>query len=609
MLIKGSGIYYQFMKTADASSEQAKEKSWIPAPYNEDWENNYSTIDCSGLTKTTYVAIGIMKTDDEGNSAITEVRRVALEVNINKLKVVIDCKSELPELLEEALAEIDITYADGTTKAYKKTIGKNNKITFVDGTETLSSDYHFQWRKGATGKWVLWSDTSDQNKFSISYQTLKASNGTLYIRAFKNQDKDSQIDGLFSKEVKVKIAKTAKAPTVKIDYAKGTLAIKNGMEFRYNGKTYYVPATNKDAESEVRITDDATITTTKTKVASISLEEIVTLFNIPDGKPFVLEVRTSATEKKYASYYYKVTGLVAPSDPVGEITTELTKDSKDKPILKVSFPETDKYEYYLSSVEVTDFSAVKFTTAKATAVDIKNTANKDASTKKTLAPAAGQYLYYREAGNKNTSTFPSKTACICVGICKVNLVLDNSPEYGVENITVKYSADGTEKTLEAGENTVATGEYEIVVDTSKWNEFNAEEQMIILTVDGVRVKASDGKFSVEIKKDTTINIKREYLVSNMNFHFNPGNVETSVVWKETTIKGPNSVYFGNVPLDEDFVFEIGPGKVEAVSSIVISYGEEENKVIEKDASEKYMVTIPCEDLVVGMNITVKVTYE
>ena len=58
---------------------------------------------------------------------------------------------------------------------------------------------------------------------------LKASNGTLYVAIDGKVANEKTTEFRMSKEAKVKIPKSAKAPTVKVDYVKGTLGLKNGM--------------------------------------------------------------------------------------------------------------------------------------------------------------------------------------------------------------------------------------------------------------------------------------------------------------------------------------------------------------------------------------------
>lgn len=171
--------------------------------------------------------------------------------------------------------------------------------------------------------------------------------GTIYIKMLGNADYRN------SKPVKVKIAKQAKAPSVKIDVKKNTIALKNGYDFVLAAKTDenyalaenatwftvlpylkdsgnpdaiaagYTPLDKKDAAAKTSKT-----AYTKTKVKALSLLDFAKKLGKSDLKAdFSFGVRKSATNKKPASAvsYYDLAGQkAAPS-----IYTEQNTSSYD----------------------------------------------------------------------------------------------------------------------------------------------------------------------------------------------------------------------------------------------------------------------------------------
>lgn len=175
--------------------------------------------------------------------------------------------------------------------------------------------------------------------------------GTIYIKMIGNADYRT------SKVYKVKIAKQAKAPSVKIDVKKNTIALKNGYDFvlaAKSGENYalaenaawftvlpylkdsgnavaiasgYTPLDKKDAAAKTSAT-----AYTKTKVKALSLADLAAKLSTTE-KPITLAdgfsfgVRKSATNKKPASAvsYYDLAGQkAAPS-----IYTEQNTSSYD----------------------------------------------------------------------------------------------------------------------------------------------------------------------------------------------------------------------------------------------------------------------------------------
>ncbi len=269
-------VYYQTVKKAD---DTPKAKNWVPAAVKD----GKSYIDVSGVTKSTVFVFAV-----KGDATEKVGKAFELNLNVGKVKATLDYKKEFPAEIKEALATVEITVGRETTK-------------YVKGDEEKGFDkiaYTLEWKKGANGAWV-----KDAEGFDVAYQSMKSSNGTLYIRTAKDGE-------LPSKEAKVKLAKVAAAPNVKVDHLKGTLAIKAGMEFDYEGTTYY--ATGKKSDGTATTNFAKTEQFSKTGTKEIGVDELVKEFELEAGAEVVLKVRTSATEKKYASYY-TVVSFKAPA--------------------------------------------------------------------------------------------------------------------------------------------------------------------------------------------------------------------------------------------------------------------------------------------------------
>lgn len=245
---------------------------------------------------------------------------------------------------------IDYTKADGpefnvisaTAVDNKKTAIKDPEIwwsTEADGTYFQVNDSD----KAATPRKYTEGDKADApNGFDgrTLREMLAAGGGTIYI---KMAGKDGATgDAQFgSQAVKVKIAKQAKAPNVKLDAKKDTLSLKNGFDFGYavlNSETKeydvqnwftvlpqlktaavktsdasivatiaYTPLAKKDSNAGKEVTSesgDKTYSYTAYKFKALSVDTIIktlTANTSYSGGDCVIAVRKSATEKKPAS--------------------------------------------------------------------------------------------------------------------------------------------------------------------------------------------------------------------------------------------------------------------------------------------------------------------
>ena len=191
-------LYYQIIKAKDG---KINEKAWIAAAKDESNQAHPYVIDISAFAnnKDSFIAVAGAANAQSAEGVIT------VKALVKSMKVTLDYKVEsVTNGLYDIIAEVIVTPVEGDAK---------------EVTENISQTVTLGWKRGANGNW------EKASKFGTTdWQMMKNSNTTLYLRAEKLEDTLTR----FSKEVKVKVPKTAKAPTVKVDFSKGTVAIKNG---------------------------------------------------------------------------------------------------------------------------------------------------------------------------------------------------------------------------------------------------------------------------------------------------------------------------------------------------------------------------------------------
>lgn len=197
-----------------------------------------------------------------------------------------------------------------------------------------------------------------------------------------------------SKEVKVKIANQAKAPSVKIDPSKETTTIKSGMQ-------YQVVDENAKADDTKWLTADSKkgLTIAELKLANTA------------GKKQDVLVRTAATDKKIASKVGRIS-LSAPADKLYTATDPFDSTHTDivtgkltvKPVLAYDITkglvlenkDTEKsYEYALVTTGVDGYKWNTIKAAKTASTPVK------ATLKFSKEPKANTWISKVDA-NKNT---------------------------------------------------------------------------------------------------------------------------------------------------------------------------------------------------------------
>ncbi len=214
-------------------------------------------------------------------------------------------------------------------QAAKKIVGVINytKADVPADTNVLSAVVTDADKKEIKNPVIYWWDGDAEHDWAVSttftgekLASMLEAGGTIYIKQLGTANQFS------SKAVKVKIAKQAKAPKVKLNVKNDTLALKNGFDFgiaapkngsedeyEYTGWHTILPvlkdATYKKADESIVLTSaytplnkkdkNAKTSYTQYKFKSIAVKDVFTLLN--KTEKFNLAVRKSATEKKPAS--------------------------------------------------------------------------------------------------------------------------------------------------------------------------------------------------------------------------------------------------------------------------------------------------------------------
>ncbi len=313
-------IYYQIVKSADQKTG-LKTANWIEAAY--DGTNKVYCIDFSGTAngKDAFFAL----TTDSTKGDATEV--VVVDAVIKSVKVGLNYMAET--ISAKGLTDIITTL---NVKGVEKDDDK------ADGT---AADYQLKWKRGANGAWAVATAFTQ-----LEWDMLKASNGTLYVAIdgkvkAAEEGKEVEVTSFrLSKEAKVKIPKSAKAPTVKVDYVKGTLALKNGMQVRVNDNTAWldVIAYDKAAEDKGAFALATANLKTSKKVSTVAVADFVAAIrdekllnmDIEDGAEITVTARTAATDKKFPSMEGTMKLVLPEAEPAMTESTNIRCTAADK---------------------------------------------------------------------------------------------------------------------------------------------------------------------------------------------------------------------------------------------------------------------------------------
>lgn len=404
-------IYYQVIKAADANTG-LKATNWIEITAKKK-ENNVkkSVIDFSALanTKETYIAITNDNTATAGDQVVT------IKTLIKSVKATLNYTEESPSDLYDIISTLTVA-----------PITENAAIVSVpttgDGAKTVEY-YSIEWKRGANGNWAAGSSFD-----AVTWNAMKASNTTLYLRLNKYGSGNDTVAFRASKEVKLKIPKAANAPSIKVDYTKNTVSIKNGMEFHLSTASSWtqVLTYNKNSENDASAyATPGSAVDTKVQKSTLSVSELLEKMNVTaKGTDVTVLVRVSATSKKFASKTATVTFKTPAAAPTklnaatfasgyaaassgSSITLELKKYLGD------SVTVTD-YEYVICKAADAATAAAdaktKWTAFKSDSIALKSAAKATYyvnGTKTDVLYSDATCILIRKAANKTDSLFAS----------------------------------------------------------------------------------------------------------------------------------------------------------------------------------------------------------
>ncbi len=513
----GANVYYQVVK--DAAVTTLKANNWLPATKKAD--NDY-LIDISAFTKSGFVAV----TTDNTVTDAKDFKVVAVLAPVKSLKLTLDFKKDVPNNLYDALA---YAYGVNVDTAITGTYNLGGTAEKKDDLASFLATYTLAWKRGVNGTWAKASQTALATvdaDFQQAYTMLRSSNSTLYVRVVESAGKDTEKAAVLpSKEVKIKIAKTAAAPAIKVNYQTGVIPFKNGQEIfdPVTNFTYYIPAYDKNSDNTFKLTTAANATT-KTKVTGLTIAEILDRVNtdretaekakIAAGAAFTLKYRTTATAKKYASWYGTLNLKNVAAAPAAKASKSLayTANGAGKTLVldftQLDAAEDRTLEYAIAGADV-DQATLKWTKVEdiTKTIDLnkfygKEIKYKDASKadKTVKYEAATVFFRYAAVVDKNApekNVFPSAIGSLSVTtVPTVTLTFANDPEAKV----VVKDAEG-----------VKLGKT-VVVEKNKAYNFTVEVTDVTLTV--LTVKAGEesltgnkGVYTVTPTDNVTITVK------------------------------------------------------------------------------------------------------
>ncbi len=509
----GVQVYYQVVKSEEPGT--LKPANWIKAAY--DTTNKVYSIDFSSVAngKDAYFAL---TTNKEATTA-TEV--AVVDSVIKSVKLGLNYRTEeIENGLADVISTLNVKGVDS---------GDNND----KGT---AAEYSLKWKRGANGKWTE-AEAFDQ----LQWDMLKASNGTLYVAidgkvkvAAEGEEAEVTLFRL-SKEAKVKIPKSAKAPNVKIDYAKDTIALKNGMQVSIDGKKWMTvsPYDKNETTREHKFYSDST-TVTKTKVSAVTPRELVDAVNTNNldscqygsNVDIVLLVRTAATDKKFPSASTTIkfkTPAARPeyttaaangqypfsytvADKTAGITAEMTMDVS-KLIDKGKEEDFSKFEYILldNAVGATEVDLLKVKWSPVPAdgkVDLSGKIGKTYKYTKTDKSSAtvkyedSTFVVLRRKADKENELFASGYREIGIQFSAAKIV------------DVKVTAQNAtyEMVINEKEATKAKAGDKVTVTYTVGEGYKLSDTGVVVTGYDGEVTKTDGKVEFTVKGDAEVTV-------------------------------------------------------------------------------------------------------
>jgi len=531
-------VFFQIVKAADTS--EVKAANWIKAAANG--TNKYAVdFSATANTKDVFYALTV-------DATLTKPDKVvAVDAVIKSAKMTLNYKTETLTSGGTGLYEIIGGFeVKGVDKA-------DDKKWDPEKDGALNTLYTLNWKRGANGTWAA-ASAFDQ----LNWDMVKASNSTLYINVSAKKGEKGMDAFRPSKETKLKVPKAAKAPTVKVDYVKGTLGLKNGMQVRVNNNAVWmdVVAYDKTATGKDVFALATANAKTQTKVSGVAVADFITavkdskLLNIDvaAGAEITIEARTAATNKKFPSnsgFLKVVAPKAAPTVAAQEVAvtyTEADKTNKvdaayvldfSKLFTKASDANYDAYEYVFvaDDKDGVNLSKQKWTKltgdgkvnlAKSIGKDYKYYKKDEAKTASVVKYEAIDAIYIRLAAVKGTKdvagVFASDYGIIEVAVSKAAATTPTpTPTEGAgENteFTVTFTVDDASKVTElkvADENASLTNKtVKAAKDATVTFKYTAADgKVAVVKVADNAIEAANGVYSVKVTADVTIVITEE----------------------------------------------------------------------------------------------------
>ena len=462
------------------------------------------------------VVIGTTATPDKDNWAVLDIPAVE-----KSLKVQYVAKKDKVKGLEGAAQHAfggDFGYLVATKVGANK---KTEEVTLDANVEGKLNDGNWQ---ALTALFGTLDNAGVNGKLKIFAQ-----NGSTLSFRIKAKD------GAFaSSEAKVKITPQAKAPAVKVDVAKETVAIKKGMDWQV------VEITNANTAP-----DDAKWTAAGANTKSMTIADLKVGGSsgtaLANDKNYALFVRTTATDKKIASKYSMVTLKARPktmkfkddkiekegaeiqnsdgSKALGSIKSALIYDLSKGAVL--TNESTDDWEYALSKTEPTKWNTLKAPkdAKKPSVAKLKYSATEKANT----FGWTGAKLYLRVAGTKQTkegvATLAGVTVSKEVNLTKTEQALTFTAS-SADNATDDTSALNTLNPKYK----IATGTAAVITVKAKIDPVvKADVAPKIKVTEGPKVKVKAGKVAKDGTFDITIDISKSLFktpesIANVKFN-------------------------------------------------------------------------------------------
>ena len=305
---------------------------------------------------------------------------------------------------------------------YPNFSGETGYILFFlkqGGAETAFFDVdRIEWKKGADGNWQPFD--------RLDLGQMNAKGTTLYFRIKAVNDEDTA-DGMsgkrYSSDAKIFLQRTAVAPTVNVNNAAMSLALRNGMEYSLNDKDWFlIPTYSKNAtgnDISIPVVDFDVLPKTNRRVTTVAVQLVLgvesnrkidaSLITDYPGKyqyetneagditGIYVYVRVAASEHKSASKTEKVLVPFSVADPDVEnditLVYQNTKSGTSGVMITNNTTEKNGVNYQYAVVENPDnlsaeeLSELKWSTLKA------GKTVKISSTK----ALTGQYFIFRVA--------------------------------------------------------------------------------------------------------------------------------------------------------------------------------------------------------------------